>query len=198
MKHLYTAAALSAAITMTGCQTTQSVYKDPGAAEPAVKTTRWQAQDVQSTALKMVDSLLNDPELFGQGKPSLRFSGIRNKTSQHIDTKRLSDRIRTHLIKSRKARILSDMHADADRRKDAMAEAKFSKSRYANQAQKKKTNFSSASYHLHGEISEIHSTDSRAASRAYQITLNLHDIQTDELLWADIKDIEKVKGKSIW
>ncbi len=198
MKSLYSAAILSAAIALAGCQSTESVYRDPGSAKPAVKSTRWQAQDVQSTALKMVDSLLNDPTIIGSDRPIVRFSGVRNKTSQHIDTKRLSDRIRTHLIQSRKVRVLTDLDAEQGQRDYGSAEAKLSRTSAADSRYKRKRKYKTSEYHLFGELTEIHTTDSSAASRAYQITLNLYDYQSDELLWADIKDIEKVKSKSAW
>jgi len=187
----------TAVLTFTGCATTESIYKDTNASESTVKSTRWQAQDVQSTAMAMVDSLLNNP-VIGGDRPIVRFSGIRNKTSQHIDTKRLSDRIRTQLIQSQKVRVLTDMDAEQSQRDYGKMETQLSNTRIADKDSKRKRSYKTSEYHLFGEITEIHSTDSRASSRAYQITLNLYDYQTDELLWADIKDIEKAKSKSFF
>jgi uncharacterized protein (TIGR02722 family) len=195
-KKLLAASILTAVASLAGCQSNPTVYRNPNA-ESAVKTNRWQAQDVQSTALRMVDSLLADP-VIGDKKPIVRFSGIKNKTTQHIDTKRLSDRIRTYLIRSRKVRVLTDLDSEQDQRDYGGMEARMSRSGIADKSSKRKRKYKTSEYHLFGEISEIYSTDGSAASRAYQITLNLYDYQTDELLWSDIQDIEKVTSKSFF
>jgi PBP1b-binding outer membrane lipoprotein LpoB len=130
---------LSAAVlSLTGCATTESIYKDTSSSESSVKTTRWQAQDVQSTALAMVDSLLDNP-VIGSQKPIVRFSGIRNKTSQHIDTKRLSDRIRTRLIQSQKVRVLTDLDAEQSQRDYGKMETQLSNTRIADKSSKRKS-----------------------------------------------------------
>ena len=198
MRFRSTALVIATALVLGACQTTESVYRDTNA-ESEVKTTRWQAHDLQSTAIAMVDSFLNDPYIIGDDQPVIRFTGIKNKTSQHIDTKALSDRIRAYLIRSHRVRVLTDWDADKDQRKKARAEAKYSHSRAVDKATRRSLRKSKAAgYHLFGEVSEIHQTDANATERSYQIIMNLHDIETDELIWSDIKDIQKVKKRSFF
>ncbi len=182
---------------LSGC--TGAVYTNPYSTEPAVATTKWQSQDVQMTTIKMVDSLLKSPTIANCKRPPLvRFSGIVNKTTQHIDTKRLSDRIRVYLLKSGKVRLLTNIDDEQMQRNYGAAEARLSKTSIVNKKYRRSRKYKTSRYHLYGEISEIQSDSSFSHARSYQITLNLYDYQTDEIVWSDIQDIEKVQSKSIF
>ncbi|MES9858629.1 MAG: penicillin-binding protein activator LpoB [Sedimenticola sp.] len=189
--------AVTLGLLLTGCQTTsQSVYQDPKQ-ESIVKTTRFQAYDVGKVTDKMIDSMLMSDYPFKPGtRQVVRWAGVKNKTNQHLDTKMITNRIRTQLVRSGRVRLVSD-DGENDIRKSIANERKLSRSSAASATTRRQTGLMSASaFKLYGDIQEIASRDSNAKSSAYLVTINLIDVETGELIWADEKEIIKAKTRS--
>ena len=79
-------------------------YGDAGAVETV--TVDFGSTDLQLIAEKMVGSLLASPTLQGGEPPVLQMSRFRNKTDEHIDTKAITDKIRTALTLDRHFRAM--------------------------------------------------------------------------------------------
>lgn len=184
------------AVFLIGCQTNPSVYRDANA-EPTVKTTRLQAYDVKRVTDRMIDALLATDHPFKAGtRTVVRWAGISNKTNQHFDTKRITNRIRTKLINSGRVRIVSD-DSESAIRKSISNERGLSQSKAASSNTRRKSGRLSASaFKLYGDIQEISSRDSSGKSRAYLTTINLIDVETGELIWAAEEEILKEKSRS--
>src|SRR5262245_50682466 len=94
---------------LAGCSTVK--YDDPGKVESL--TIDWGSTDLQTLAAGMIESLVAAPQLAyieqahkGDDKRILSyFGGIENRTSEHIDTATIKDKIETQLLKSGKFRI---------------------------------------------------------------------------------------------
>ena len=76
-------------------------YGDNKAVETV--TNEFGSTDLQMIAEKMVGSLLEDPAL--ANRPTLTLAGVRNKTSEYIDTKSIMNSIQTALVKSKKVKF---------------------------------------------------------------------------------------------
>src|ERR1019366_451862 len=112
-----------------------------------------------------------------------------NKTSEHIDTKMVTDRIRTALLKSGRVRFT----AAADIPKELQQQLAYQSesgivdpSTAAQQARQ-----IGARFMLFGEIGSIVKQSGRDRLVDYQITLNLTNVETGLIEWADDKAIRK-------
>lgn len=81
-------------------------YDDPGRVETL--TIDYGSTDLQTLSAEMVDSLIASPQLNYIDKPGddkrllVLMGGIENRTSEHIDTQGITDKIQTALLKSGK------------------------------------------------------------------------------------------------
>ncbi len=191
---LYTIACLCIFTLFTiGCATsgTNVKYADPGAAETV--TANFGSTDLHLITEKMVDSLMKSPVL--EGRPVLLVDNVRNNTHEHIDTKSITDKIRTCLLKYGRAKIT----ARSDVPDSILQELDFQNSNLADQKTiVKMGKLAGAKYILFGDITSI---VKRAGSKKdvwFKITLNLTNVQDGLIEWADDKEIRKVaKRRSV-
>lgn len=179
-----------------GCSSTPKVdYGDPTAI--TVLTTDFSASDLQQIAEKMVDSLLADPEVArtnGAEKPVLLVDNVKNKTMQHVDTEGLTDTIRTKLIRSRKFRFIDRTTDEAARQEIAIQQ----ESGMVNpEAAKRLGRQIGADYLLTANLMEIRQSAGRVTDVYYKFTMNLKNLETGILEWADEKELRKVKTKKV-
>ena len=171
----------------TGCSSSPQVtYQDPTAVETV--TSDFGTTDIQLITDKMVSSLLESPVL-GSDRPVLWVSPIRNKTSEHIDTKMITDRIRTAMLKSGKVRFTaaSDISRELQQQVDYQNDASVVDPRTAVRAAKQV----GAKFLVYGEIGSIVKQTDTTKLVDYQVTLNLTNVETGLIEWADDKSIRK-------
>jgi len=183
------ALAVSAAVALlgTGCSSSPQVtYQDPTAVETV--TSDFGTTDIQLITDKMVSSLLESPVL-GSDRPVLWVSPIRNKTSEHIDTKMITDRIRTAMLKSGKVRFTaaSDISRELQQQVDYQNDASVVDPRTAVRAAKQV----GAKFLVYGEIGSIVKQTDTTKLVDYQVTLNLTNVENGLIEWADDKTIRK-------
>jgi len=174
-----------------GCQT-DVFYGDPGAVETV--TVGYGSTDLQSIAEKMVDSLIRHPAL--DGRPVLYVHEVKNKTSEHIDTKSITDKIRTAVLRSGRARFTaaSDIPQDLIDQLDYQSAGRG----IVDPATAKKLGRQvGADFMLFGEIMSITKQAGRVKDVYYKITLNLVDIETGLIEWADEKEIRKGRQRPL-
>lgn len=188
---------LGAALTvsvLTGCRSTPTVrYGDPTASDPL--STQFGSSDLQQIAEKMVDSLLIFPpivELTGERRPVILVDEVKNKTMQHIDTEAITDTIRTKLIRSGKFRFI-------DRTTDEAAIKELQTQQESGlvdpEAAIKFGQQVGAEYLLTSNLTEIKQSAGRVTDVYYKFTMNLKNLKTGILEWADEKEIRKVKTR---
>jgi len=171
----------------TGCSSSPQVtYQDPTAVETV--TSDFGTTDIQLITDKMVSSLLETPVL-GSDRPVLWVSPIRNKTSEHIDTKMITDRIRTAMLKSGKVRFTaaSDISRELQQQVDYQNDASVVDPKTAVRAAKQV----GAKFLVYGEIGSIVKQTDTTKLVDYQVTLNLTNVETGLIEWADDKSIRK-------
>jgi hypothetical protein len=190
----WTAAAAIAAIILgaVGCASTGKVtYEDPGQVETV--TSDFGSTDLHLIAEKMVGSLVALSIL--DERPVLVVLQVKNKTSEHIDTKAITDKIRTTLLKSGRVRFTST----SDIRPEILDQLEFQNSNLVDP----KTGIQygkliGAKYALHGEISSIVKEAGRQRSNWYKIDLQLTNLQNGLIEWADDKEIMKKETRRIF
>jgi uncharacterized protein (TIGR02722 family) len=111
---------------------------------------------------------------------------LRNETSEHIDTKSITDKIRTALIKSGKVRFSAlEMQGDLQNQyklQGVMADTATQKSAGKQTGSK---------YLLGGDISSIVKQTGKVKDVYYKITLQATDIESAVIVWADEVEIRK-------
>jgi len=167
-------------------------YGDPAATETL--TIDFGSTDLQMIAEKMVGSLLASPVVQQGHRPVILVSRVRNKTDEHIDTKAITDKIRTALVNSGAVRLVAD-----DVRKEVMQELGYqAESGYVDPETRKRIGkLVGAGYLLTGEITSIRKKAGRKTDLYFKINLNLVELETGLIRWAEEKEIRKGQKKAV-
>ncbi|SIQ19600.1 hypothetical protein SAMN05880558_102286 [Aeromonas sp. RU39B] len=182
------------ALMLGGCSSTTVSYGD--ATETETVTADYGSTDLQGIATKMVDSMLSSPaaaEISAAGRPVMYMDSIRNKTSEHIDTEAITDTIRTKLLSSGKFRFV-DMSKVAAVKQQLEYQSSSGLVDPASMVRIGKQ--TGARYMMYGNLSSIVKDNGKVKDVFYQITMNLMDLQSGELVWADQKEIRKQARRS--
>lgn len=183
-------------LSLTACSNKVS-YEDAGEVETV--TTGFGSTDLQQISIKMVDSMLIAGSVQNitkdNNRPVLFIDGVKNKTSEHIDTESITDTISTKLINSGKFRFVD------------MTKIESVKQQYQHQKdsglvdQDTAVNVGKqigADYMLYGNISSIVKRDSNTKDVYFKFTLKLMDIETGIIEWQDEKEIRKQDNKTLF
>lgn len=198
MKHSKPLLALLSCLSLlaiNGCSTTGPVaYEDPASANPL--TTDFGLADLNLIADKMIGSMLTSPateEITHKKRPILVVDRIQNRTDQHIDTESITDTIRTELIQSGKFRF-----TDKASRSEQAEELKYqNKSGMVNaSAAIAMGRQLGAQYIVVGSIVSYQERTSKTLRKSYKFTMNLINLETGIIEWADEKPITKTQKKS--
>jgi len=150
--------------------------------------------DLKKIANEMVADLkLFSPfERFAKERPILFVSKIKNKTSEHIDTRSITDSITSSLLRTGLFRF-----TDTSDQRDIIEQLDFQKnSGLVNQKSAvKQGNQTAAQYMMAGSISSIRKRNNDTASMYYKFTLRIVNIETGLLEWSNEKEIRKVSGR---
>jgi uncharacterized protein (TIGR02722 family) len=187
--HKLTLPLLALAALGLGCSGPVTSYGNAQATETV--NADFGSTDLQMIADKMVSSLMASnrlqPDPADPGNPPLvSVTRLRNETSEHIDTKSITDKIRTALIKSGKVRFsgleMQGELADQYKLQGIMADSATQKAAGKQIGSK---------YILNGSISSIVKQTGSKKDVYYKITLQATDIESAVIVWADDLEIRK-------
>jgi uncharacterized protein (TIGR02722 family) len=183
----------ASAVVLTGCQTTVATETQ---LDRKAMSAALEPQDVRRTVEKMVDSMLADQQFIaeiGGKRPVLDVTGIKNRSSMHIDMKSVMSSIRTKLLRSRRFRFMdrSTSADDLQFMNDQVLNGMTDQSKAVRAGSQ-----SAAQMYLYGELSEMRQHVDGVTDRYYKFTLNLKDLRTGELVWSDEQEIRKQQEKS--
>lgn len=170
-------------------------YGDSQAVETI--TNEFGSTDLQSIAGAMADSLLQSSLLTeGKARPLVTVADVKNKTSEYIDTRSVTDSIRTRLLKSGLVRFAVDASAmqnqvDELTRQNQSGLYKKSKSAKMGEMQ-------GAAFRIEGAISSIVKRAGDVKDVYYKFSLELIDNESGIMEWADEKEIRKTSNKSLF
>lgn len=190
-KWLSLLSALAALTLLAGCSTVID-YGDPTSAKPL--STDFGSSDLQQIAAAMVDSMLSSPAtvaISAEKRPVLIVDPVKNKTLQHIDTESITDSIRTRLIRSGRF-TFQDRTTEASLQQELAYQQTASANPVAYGQQV------AAEYMLTANFSEIKQNFGRITDVYYKFTMNLRNLKTGTLDWADEKEIRKTKVRPVF
>ncbi|MDO9306108.1 MAG: penicillin-binding protein activator LpoB [Sulfuricurvum sp.] len=188
----------TAALFLSGCSTSGGAgmvgydsnvkYGDAKAVETV--TADFGSTDLQSTAEALTQSLLESRYISKATQPpKVRLRTVNNLTYEHIDTKAITDKIRIKLLKSGQVRFLADK-ANLD---EVYDEQQLTASKTVKENSK---NIEEANYIVTGNVRSIKKANDSVKDVYYNVSLELVNPQTGEIVWADEKEIRKVTSKS--
>lgn len=146
--------------------------------------------DLQMIAEAMTRSLLQSKAISGnKDAPIVTLADVKNKTSEYIDTRVITDKIRTQLLKSGQVRFavsISEMQNQTEELK-----RQNQSGLYKNSTISKTGNMQGAQYRIEGSIASIVKTNKDVKDVYYVFNLNLINNETGLIEWADEKEIRK-------
>jgi len=171
----------------------RSVYVAPG------ETTQMDAEfsdtDMRTMAQSMYNSLQSrlakmmpaDAEV-----PVVALINIKNKTSEHIDTNMVADKLQIEMLRAGTLRFV-----DRTKIKEMAREFDLGGSGFVDPARAKSAGKAlGADYFLYGELSSIKKREGKTHLNYYRLSMKLTDAETNEIVWADDYEVKKRHDKA--
>jgi penicillin-binding protein activator len=193
MNKLLKIPALITALSLLGaCSTTGPMlgsknisYGDAKAVETV--TNQFGSTDLQILAESMTGSLLQTPIL--TNRPTVTVANVKNKTSEYIDTRMITDSIRSQLLKSGRVQFAVDVIGMETQTEELMRQNQSGL--YSQRTTADIGRMEGAQYRLEGSISSIVKKSSSYKDIYYKLSLQLVNIERGILEWADEQEIRK-------
>jgi len=180
------AGAVAAAMLAAGCAGDKTRYGDARGVETL--TNEFGSTDLQMMAESMARSMSQAPVIAAANLPVVTVQEVRNKTSEYIDTRAITDSIRSELQKGGKVRFAVDaagMSQQTEELKRQQSEL------YAKEQAAEMGRMVGAQYRLEGNIVSIVKQVKDAKDVYYKLNLQLWNIRNGLLEWSDEKEIRK-------
>lgn len=192
------ALALLLVATLGGCATGSPVvggnvqYGDSKAVESV--TNQFGSTDLQTIAESMTRSLIQSP-VFAKAKqrPLVTVSDVKNKTSEYIDTRSITDSIRAQMLKSGTVRFAVDNDAMQSQTDELIRQNQTGL--FKKDTVKKIGRMEAADFRLEGNITSIVKQSSSLKDVYYKFSLVLVGIESGVIEWADEKEIRKTSSR---
>jgi len=208
MKTITSILIVSVSILFASCSSLE--YDDPGRVETL--TIEWGSTDLQTMAGEMVNSLGGAPALAymdnggkGDDKRVIMYVGdIENRTSEHIDTRSITDKMETQIIKSGRFRLVA---ADAGQT-EIGDQVRFQQGsgRVTPEMRRSFGKQLGADVILYGVLRSISKRKGGSFETAgtdtkdvyYQFVLRCVNIDTGELIWIEEQELRKTRRTGIF
>ena len=184
------------ALLLAGCEASSPTvgdkvqYGDAKAVEQV--TNEFGSTDLQMIAETMARSLA-ESAANSKTKPLVTIADVKNKTSEYIDTRSITDSIRSQILKSGTMRFATDivgMQNQTDELTRQNQSGLYKKSTTAKTGQ-----MEGAQYRIEGSITSIVKTNSNLKDVYYKFSLIMTNIEAGTIEWADEKEIRKTSKR---
>jgi uncharacterized protein (TIGR02722 family) len=188
-KIFFSSLVLSCGLFLSACGPkafTKGGYDDPN--KVILLDDKFNENDMQLISNQLVDSLVKFDKIASAAKPPTVMVGrVRNRTSEHIDVKSLTDKIRTALIKSQKFRF-----SDKEARDELAEEYEYNSGKYVDKKSAKAAGKQvGADFLITGDIASNVQEVGDDKVVYYKVTLNLNNLETNIIEWSDDKEVRK-------
>jgi uncharacterized protein (TIGR02722 family) len=187
MKTLLVVAVAAAVVLLAaGCAQEKTSYGDARGVETV--TNQFGSTDLQLIAEAMARSMQTAPAIASGNLPIVTVQEVKNKTSEYIDTRAITDSIRSELQKGGKVRFAVDSPGMSNQ----VEEIKRQQSEYyAKENAVEKGQMVGAQYRMEGNITSIVKEVKNTKDVYYKFNLQLWNIRNGLLEWSDEKEIRK-------
>ncbi len=177
-------------LVLGGCAKDTVRYGDARGIETV--TSEFGSTDLQMIAESMTRSMLGAPVVAGGNLPIVTVQEVKNKTSEYIDTRAITDSIRAELQKSGRVRFA----VDAAAMQQQIEELERQQSEYYDPNKSTEVGkMVGAAFRLEGNISSIVKQVKDVKDVYYKFNLQLWNVQNGLLEWTDEKEIRKTTTK---
>ena len=184
--------ALAAAAALAGCAKEEKTsYGDARGVETL--TNQFGSTDLQMIAESMARSMQQSPSIASGNLPIVTVQEVRNKTSEYIDTRAITDSIRSELQKGGRVRFAVD--AVGMRQQTEELNRQQDSGLYAKPSAVEKGQMVGAQYRMEGNITSIVKQVKDKKDVYYKFNLQLWNIRNGLLEWSDEKEIRKTSSK---
>ena len=180
-------ASLAALALLGGCAKEKTSYGDAKGVETLTNT--FGSTDLQMMAESMARSMSQAPVIAAANLPVLTVQEVRNKTSEYIDTRAITDSIRSELQKGGRVRFAVD--AAAMKQQTDELKRQQNSELYAKEQAAEMGRMVGAQYRLEGNIMSIVKQVKDTKDVYYKLNLQLWNIRNGLLEWSDEKEIRK-------
>jgi len=180
-------ALLAAAALAAGCAKETTHYGDAKGVETVTNT--FGSTDLQMIAESMTRSMLQAPVIVSGNLPIVTVQEVKNKTSEYIDTRAITDTIRAELQRGGKVRFAVD--ASAMQQQTGEINRQQNSEFYNRQQSVEKGQMVGAQYRMEGNITSIVKQVKDTKDVYYKFNLQLWNIRNGLLEWSDEKEIRK-------
>jgi len=169
-------------------------YGDSKAVETL--TNEFGSTDLQTIAESMASSLLQSAPIAAKPRPLVTVADVKNKTSEYIDTRTITDSIRSKMLKSGLVRFAVDTNAMQTQTDELIRQNQTGL--YAKDKSKKMGKMQGADFRIEGSISSIVKQADDVTDVYYKFSLQLIDNETGTMEWADEKEIRKTSNRPMF
>lgn len=179
-------------VMLYGCSATKPTVSDNvkygNATDVEQVTTEFGSTDLQMIAETMARSLAQATASYKE-KPLVTIADVKNKTDEYIDTRSVTDSIKTQLLKGGSMRFATDI-ANMQNQTDELARQNDS-GLYKKSTTAKVGQMQGAQYRIEGSLTSIVKKNSNVKDVYYKFTLMMTNIENGTTEWMDEKEIRK-------
>jgi penicillin-binding protein activator len=167
--------------------------------EETVTGSDWSAKDLKDVSEYMTGSIkqsafISSPQYKSEKPRWMLAKDLKNETDEHVNTRTIMEKIRTRLINEGIAGFVDDQAIE-----DILNQLQLQQSGlFDDKTVARVGKLVGAKLILRGTISSIRKRTDRKDIIYYNITLQLVNIQTSEILWTDEKEIQRLTSKSVF
>lgn len=180
---------------LTGCSAFRASVKDVDVATAKPMDTGYDYTDLRWLGNSVGDEICASPLLKEARKPIFVVMGIQNRTERHIDTKAITDTMRTVVINAGKANFVNETQRD-----NLLKEQGYQLANCTPETRVAIGKQLGAKYMLTGSLIEIRKDSpkgirlSKQEEVYYQLTMEITDLETSLIAWTTQK--ERARGAS--
>jgi hypothetical protein len=202
MKHdnarpLFMSLLVATALLQSGCAMFRASTKEVDVEQEKHMDADFDYSDMRKITQSMADDLLNSAFMREQSQqPIYMIAGVENRTSNYVDTKALTDRMRTIIFTSGKAQFVNEA-----RRADLLKEQGYQAANVTPETQTAIGRQLGARYMMSGSLMEMRNDSpkqvriSKQKLNYYKLTMEVTDLESGLLAWT--KEIEFARQASL-
>ena len=173
------------ALLLSGCSAFRMSTADVSPEELEHYRADYDASDMRKITTAVVDKMLTSPFLSQQSSPPIMtIAGVENRTREYVDTKNLTDRMRTLLLQSGKMQFVNTA-----RRKDLLNEQGYQAANATIDTMAAIGQQLGAKYMITGSLTQMTQESgkqvrvSKQRLNYYKLTMEITDLESSLILW---------------
>lgn len=190
---------VAGAVFLSGCAAFRASTKEVDVSEKQHFDADFDYSDMRGITESIVAKLNSSPFLQDQPEPPvMMFAGVQNRSTQYVDTKSLTDRVRTLLFQGGTVRFVNET-----RRADLLKEQGYTAAHATPETQIAVGRQLGAKYMLSGSLSEMESRSprqvrvSKQERKYYKLTFEVTDLESSELVWTTEEEFAREASKPL-